>query len=195
MSLEMEGREAEKNSGIISDLVKLGTTDAANDSNSESDSDSDSDSDSSSSDGDEEELIAQKLTDQLLEDIRRAREMPVPTLPQNTPKEDAALATMKTILAFAAEDPLVRSTLSSATIPGVADENMLSILNKFIDENRINKSMAGSLTQVVLALAKSEVLFPPLPSTKSAKRKRADNGSAQKNKAKRPAKSGAKGRQ
>ena len=107
-------------------------------------------------DDSDEDMLAQKLNEQLLEDIRRAREAaataPAP-LP-NTPKEDAALTTMKTVLALAEADPAVQSILASTLIPGAPNENVLTALSKFVSEGRISQQMAGPLSQVLVALAK-----------------------------------------
>lgn len=163
-----------------------------------SDSDSGSDSSSSSSEDDsDEDIIAQKLNEQLLEDIRRAREAAAPTVSPlpNTPKENAALETMKKILALVAADPLAQATLSSTIIPGTSDMNVFDTLRKIVSEGRLCQQTTGQLSQALVSLAKSVILFPPLPVAKKAasKRKRDDKDAALRGRAKRGAKSGGKG--
>ena len=136
----------------------------------DSDEDEEDDNDESEEDEDDND-IERKLNEQLLEDIRRARAQ---TAAQRSPKEEAALATIKTVLAFAASDVLVRETLASAPVPGHPDSNVLAMLNKIMEEGHVSAQVAGPLSYVLVKLAKSEVLFSPLPPlpSQTLKRKR-----------------------
>lgn len=168
----------------------------------EQESHSDSDSDSGSSDDSNDDEIALKLNEQLLEDIRRAREAAISASEQdsrpNTAKEEAALATMKTVLALVEADTHAQSTLSSTFIPETSEGNVLDIISKCVSDGRISRQVAGPLSQVLVALAKSDVLFLPLPTVKAtaSKRKRDDKDATPKPKAKakKTAKSGGKSR-
>ncbi|KAH8112669.1 hypothetical protein DFH11DRAFT_470252 [Phellopilus nigrolimitatus] len=95
-----------------------------------------------------------------------------PTIRRKTRKEEAAFATMKTVLAYAASDPLVHSTLSGTAAPGFVDSNMLDVLSKIMTEGRITKQAAGPLSQVLVKLAQSELLFSPLPTLPMSLHKR-----------------------
>ncbi|KAL5504387.1 hypothetical protein ACEPAH_8461 [Sanghuangporus vaninii] len=130
---------------------------------------------SSEFDSDEDEELTRKLNEQLLEDIRRAREAAAPStspLTHRPPKEEAALATVKTVLSFATSDFVVRSTLASTEVPGYS--NVLQMLNNIAEEGRISPHLAGTLSHVLVKLAKSEELFSPLPPVpqETLKRKR-----------------------
>lgn len=183
MSTTLLGEERPQPQDItVHDADGEGETDPGEDSNNSSDSsDSDSDDSDSDSEDEDEEVIARKLNEQLWEDIRRARADTVPPPPpaayQRSPKEEAAFVTMKKVLAFAASDPLVHSTLSDTSIPGHAGLNVLEMLKKILDEGRITPQSAGPLSHVLVRLAKSEVLFSPLPvlSPQTLKRKRDEN--------------------
>ncbi|KAL5525527.1 hypothetical protein ACEPAG_6863 [Sanghuangporus baumii] len=133
------------------------------------------DEESSEFDEDEDEELTRKLNEQLLEDIRRAREAAAPPkspITSRSPKEEAALATVKTVLSFATSDSVVRSTLASTEVPGYS--NVLEMLNNIAQEGRISPHLAGTLSHVLVKLAKSEELFSPLPSVpqETLKRKR-----------------------
>lgn len=149
---------------------------------------------------DDAEAIARRLGDQLWADIQRARaggvtssttdqspESPTDehptsirafvsspnTIPKSA-KEVAALVTMRTVLAHAATDPLVHSTLMSTPVPGFENTNVLAMLSGIAQSGTISKEVAGPLSQVIVRLAKSEILFSPLPTlpTSALKRKR-----------------------
>lgn len=172
----------------------------------EEENDSEDSEDSEEDDDEEEEEdpeeIARRLGDQLWADIQRARagnavettanagpatQQPTATstAPNVTPakpsidpkKQEAALTTMKVILAHAETDSLVLSTLKSTKVPGYDDSNVYDTLKGIVTSGSITKHAAGSLSQVLVRLAKSEVLFPPLPALPSSllKRKREVN--------------------
>lgn len=74
----------------------------------------------------------------------------------------ASILTMKTILASAEKNSLVRSTLASSVVPGGTDHNMLDLFNQCISSQIVTKSVAKNLTEAVIHLAKSELLFASL---------------------------------
>ncbi|KAJ3012678.1 hypothetical protein NUW54_g1801 [Trametes sanguinea] len=77
-------------------------------------------------------------------------------------KQDAALLTMKAILAFASKNPVVESAMSTSQVPGAEGANLLDVFNRCISSSTISKPLARTLTEIVLSLAKSEVLFGSL---------------------------------
>ena len=83
--------------------------------------------------------------------------------PSASTKEMAALTTMKTILAYAATDPLVHTTLSTTPVPGIEHSNIFDALTHISKTGIINKNTANQLSKVLVKLAKSPILFPPLP--------------------------------
>ncbi|KAI0651285.1 hypothetical protein C8Q79DRAFT_1059657 [Trametes meyenii] len=133
----------------------------------------------------EAEEMARRLGDQLLADIAKAQaevaaatssaapvqarqqEAPKPNLPA-TPqssqrkRQEAALLTMQAILAFASKNPVVQSAMSTSQVPGDESANLFDVFNRCISASTISKPLARTLTEVVLALAKSDVLFGSL---------------------------------
>lgn len=121
--------------------------------------------------------IAQRLSAQLWADINKAQADPAPTTTgtpaqPDTPehveselhaKTQAALTTMKAILNYSDSDPLAHATLSSAAVPGHEDRNVLDTLKQFLIAGSITRDLAGPLSQILVVLAQSEVLFSPLP--------------------------------
>ncbi|EJD07088.1 uncharacterized protein FOMMEDRAFT_165704 [Fomitiporia mediterranea MF3/22] len=83
---------------------------------------------------------------------------------------------MKTVLSFAASDPVVHETFSTTEVPGHPGTNLLEMLNKIVEEGRIALQFAGPLSHALVKLAKSEVLFSPLPSLPSQTLKRKRDG-------------------
>ncbi|KAI0776818.1 hypothetical protein BD413DRAFT_468423 [Trametes elegans] len=130
--------------------------------------------------------MARRLGDQLLADIAKAQaeaaaaaaggatapqlrppqEPPAqPQSPSQNPyrrKQDAALLTMKAILAFASKNPVVESAMSASQVPGIEGASLLEVFNRCISATSITKPLARTLTEIVLSLAKSEVLFGSL---------------------------------
>lgn len=166
--------------------------------NEESSDSSDSEEEEEEDEEDPED-IARRLGDQLWADIQRARAAdntntaatttksidqaqptaaPTPSktttvrIPLDTRKQDAALATMKLVLAHADSDGLVHSTLKSTIVPGFEGSNVYDLLKRIVDSGSITKQAASSLSQILVRLAKSEVLFPPLPTLSSLMLKR-----------------------
>ncbi|RPD60769.1 hypothetical protein L227DRAFT_574934 [Lentinus tigrinus ALCF2SS1-6] len=136
----------------------------------------------------EAEAMARRLGDQLLADIAKAQAeaaaavaSPTPpqtteppgkpltppeeALPQHTPlqkKREAALLTMRGILAFASKHAIVGSTMSVSHIAGSEGGNLVDIFNRCISSSTISKPLARALTEAVLSLAKSDALFGSL---------------------------------
>ncbi|OSD03674.1 hypothetical protein PYCCODRAFT_1434068 [Trametes coccinea BRFM310] len=138
----------------------------------------------------EAEEMARRLGDQLLADIAKAQaeaaaaafaapaENSIGAPPTEThehhaqaeasqpspykKKQDAALLTMKAILAFASKNPVVQSAMSTSQVPGTEGANLLDVFNRCIAASSISKPLARTLTEIVLSLAKSEVLFGSL---------------------------------
>ncbi len=136
----------------------------------------------------EAEEMARRLGDQLLADIAKAQaeaaaasgdpSAPPPARTQDVPaqsghpepppqstyrkKQDAALLTMKAILAFASHNPVVQSAMSTSQVPGIEGANLLDVFNRCISASSISKPLARTLTEIVLTLAKSDVLFGSL---------------------------------
>ncbi|KAI0326800.1 hypothetical protein GY45DRAFT_1363675 [Cubamyces sp. BRFM 1775] len=137
----------------------------------------------------EAEEMARRLGDQLLADIAKAQAEaaaavastsgtvsaaapaptqeppPHPEVPLQSPyrkKQDAALLTMKAILAFASKNPVVQSAMSNSQVPGVEGASLLEVFNRCISASSISKPLARTLTEIVLSLAKSDVLFGSL---------------------------------
>ncbi|KAF9527340.1 hypothetical protein CPB83DRAFT_728263, partial [Crepidotus variabilis] len=76
---------------------------------------------------------------------------------QNGKKVEAALSTMKAILALVEKDPQARAALLSITIPN--GPTILDILHQCATSGHIQRGISGPLSQVVVSLAKSEALF------------------------------------
>jgi hypothetical protein len=131
----------------------------------------------------EAEEIARRLRDQLWADINaaRANANAAPTtipaaIPQsnNVPqtssptshipskKEEAAIATMKAILAFAERDTVVRNTLASAIIPESNGNNVLDLLARSVASGTIPKAVTKPLSHLLVSLASSDALFSTL---------------------------------
>jgi hypothetical protein len=159
--------------------------------------------------GADAEEIARRLGDHLWAEISKAQAdragatsgAPTPSTPhsptrlgptmqqpptQASKKEEAAVVTMKTILAYAEKDPLARSTFASTLVPDTKEQNFLDFLNCTVASGAVSKDMAKSLSRVVVSLAGSDALFATLRHSNAAsiqldkgKRKRAqtDEGS------------------
>ncbi|KAJ6507300.1 hypothetical protein C8R47DRAFT_89460 [Mycena vitilis] len=118
-------------------------------------------------DEDEEDLEAQaqRLQEQLWADIRNVSagdtSAPPPTPPPR-PKEQAAVITVRAILATLEHDSLAQSTLAAAKIPEFGDDSLLAILRNIADSGKIPRGVALPISRFVVSLAKSEVLFGSL---------------------------------
>ncbi|KAI0798556.1 hypothetical protein BC629DRAFT_1285792 [Irpex lacteus] len=123
----------------------------------------------------EAEEIAKRLGDQLWADIAKAQaevsagvslsgHMP-PSENNNSPdevkkskKQEAALVTVRAILSFAFKDPVVRATLASHSVPNL-DSSVLDVLTQLASDAAVTKTLAKPLSEAVVSLAKSSVLF------------------------------------
>ncbi|KAG9309319.1 hypothetical protein JVU11DRAFT_10807 [Chiua virens] len=127
-------------------------------------------------DDEEAEEIARRLKEQLWADISKAQAaqatpgtQPLPprttALPEEraasgpSKKQDAALQTMKSILAITASDTLAHSILASAHVPGTNNDNVLNVLSQVVHAGSISKELARSLTPILVSLARSDTLF------------------------------------
>lgn len=126
------------------------------------------------------EEIARRLKEQLWADINKAQAAQATqsaqplaatvTAPPDEPalsgpkaalskKHDAALQTMKGILAITANDALAHSTLASAVVPGTDNDNVLNVLSRVVRTGSISKELAKALTPILVSLARSDTLF------------------------------------
>ena len=138
------------------------------------------DVDDNEDDGDidaEAEEIARRLGEELLADLTKANAIPSnlasgPNSPVETAsslpsslsagirkKEEAVIITMKAILALIENDPLARSSLSSAVLPSLNGENVLGMLERIVSSSQVSKTVAMPLSNVLVSLARSSVLF------------------------------------
>ncbi|KAH8096696.1 hypothetical protein BXZ70DRAFT_331285 [Cristinia sonorae] len=116
------------------------------------------------------------------------------TIVSKAKKQEAALATMKTIIKFAAKDAQVRATLTATVVAHGAGSNIFDILTQCISAGRISKPLAKPLSDAVVSLAKTETLFSVLRNSDAAaiqldigkrKRDQTDDGAADARNAKR----------
>lgn len=82
--------------------------------------------------------------------------------PSASRKEEAVIVTMKTILTFLETDPLAMSTLESTQLPNSNGDTVLAVLRRTVAAGIIAKDAAMSLSQTLVLLARSEVLFGTL---------------------------------
>jgi hypothetical protein len=129
------------------------------------------------------EEIARRLGAQLWESISKAQAegatlQAAPTKPP-TKREEAALATMRNVLAFVDRDPLARSTLASTPVLECEGRTLLDVLMGSVAAGRISKAVARPLSTLMLNLSQSEILFASLEQMPvqqdKAKRKRSDS--------------------
>lgn len=89
-----------------------------------------------------------------------------PSMPATTAapsrKADAIILTMRAILKFVENDPLAHSALASTAIPNSNGSNVLDTLNQAVASGSVPKAIALSLSQILVTLARSEVLFGTL---------------------------------
>jgi len=77
-------------------------------------------------------------------------------------KEEAAIATMKAILAFTEKDTMVHNTLASAIIPESNGNNVLDLLTRSVASGTVPKAVAKPLSHLLVSLASSDALFSTL---------------------------------
>ncbi|EKM54718.1 uncharacterized protein PHACADRAFT_258735 [Phanerochaete carnosa HHB-10118-sp] len=92
-----------------------------------------------------------------------------PSPPPQVKKQEAALVTVRTILSFAYKDPVVRASLA-AQVVSFSSENtsVLDVLTRCATSGTIAKELARPLSDAVVALAKSEVLFSSMRNSDAA---------------------------
>lgn len=73
-------------------------------------------------------------------------------------KQEAALVTVRAILSFAFKDPVVRATLASHSVPNL-NSSVLDVLTQLASDGAVTKTLAKPLSEAVVSLAKSSVLF------------------------------------
>lgn len=86
-------------------------------------------------------------------------------------KQAAVLETMRTILSLASKDEIVKDTLHSSIVSqglSAPPSNVLDILNICVGSNSIPKGAARPLSEVVVSLAKSAILFSSLRNSDAA---------------------------
>lgn len=151
-------------------------------------------------DEEEAEEIARRLKEQLWADISKAQAAqatpsarPLAATVTAPPaghaatvtlsrKHDAALQTMKGILAITVNDALAHYTLASTVVPGTNNDNVLNVLNEVVRTGSISKKLAKALAPVLVSLARSDTLFAtmrhsnaPAIQLDKGKRKRDEN--------------------
>ncbi|KAF9472436.1 hypothetical protein BDN70DRAFT_478252 [Pholiota conissans] len=75
-------------------------------------------------------------------------------------KEEVIISTMKAILVLLDGDPLAKSTLDSTNVPN--GPSVLNVLQRCNAEGTIIKGIAGPLSQIIVSLARSDILFANL---------------------------------
>ena len=85
---------------------------------------------------------------------------------QNKKKEEAVVATMTSILTLVEKDPQAKALLLSTTVSD--GPNVLELLYQCTATRHIAKSVAGPLSQIIVSLAKSEILFGNLRQSNAA---------------------------
>ncbi|KAG5637517.1 hypothetical protein H0H81_004268 [Sphagnurus paluster] len=111
----------------------------------------------------EAEEIARRLGEELWADISKATGVSSATLSvssntlPSSRKGEAAIITMKAILAVVENDPSARFALASAIIPNSNGENVLDTLRRHVASGQISKVVAGSLSPVLVSLARSDI--------------------------------------
>lgn len=97
--------------------------------------------------------------------------VPATTAPNAAPqdrKQEAALTTVKTILSYAFKDPVVRATLNNYIVTDSENRSVLDVLTQCASNNNIAKGVAKPLSDAVVALAKSDVLFSAMRNSDAA---------------------------
>jgi Zinc finger, C2H2 type len=134
--------------------------------NYQEDSEEDYDEDGDDDIDAEAQEMARRLGQELWADISRTTPVQptsgLTTVGSATQKSDAAIRTMKSILAFVENDSLAHATLSSSLVPTSDGGNVLDALKQAVTSGIIQKSIAMPLSQVIVSLARSEILFGAL---------------------------------
>ncbi|KAF8070444.1 hypothetical protein FPV67DRAFT_1413708 [Lyophyllum atratum] len=112
----------------------------------------------------------------------------VTSSPISSRKGEAAIITMKAILAVVENDAPARSALASAIIPNSNGDNVLETLKRLVASGSVFKATALALSPVLVSLARSDVLFGNLRHSNASsiqldkgkrKREEADEGISQ----------------
>ena len=82
---------------------------------------------------------------------------PAVSLPHQPRKEEAIIATMQGILALVESDPAAKAALASTNLPN--GTSVLALLLECSARGSIAQGIAGPLSQVIVALARSNALF------------------------------------
>ncbi|KAF5343996.1 hypothetical protein D9758_012885 [Tetrapyrgos nigripes] len=132
----------------------------------------DDDDDDDDDDGDiaaEAEEMARRLGEQLegLSNVLPVEQPvgPPPAPPYALPpskKQEAAIITIKAILALLDKDPAAHATLGSTIVSGAAVGSVLDALRVSMTSGSVPKELCGPLSQSLVALARSEALFGDL---------------------------------
>ncbi|KAF7797573.1 hypothetical protein EIP86_008773 [Pleurotus ostreatoroseus] len=91
-----------------------------------------------------------------------------PEMPPQNRKQEAAMMTVRTILSFAFKDPVVRATLNTYIVHNSENRSVLDVLTQCASSNTIEKGLAKPLSDAVVALAKSDVLFSSMRNSDAA---------------------------
>ncbi|KAJ6594492.1 hypothetical protein B0H19DRAFT_1095770 [Mycena capillaripes] len=108
--------------------------------------------------------VTRRLEEQLWADIGKAKADEVPAPPQipPNPKEQAAVLTVRAILASLEHDSLAQSALATSKVPEFAGDSLLGILRNIADSGKIPRGVALPISRFLVSLAKSEILFGSL---------------------------------
>jgi hypothetical protein len=87
---------------------------------------------------------------------------PPPAEAPPNPKEQAAVATVRAILASLEYDSLAQSTLTASKVPEFSGDSLLDILRNIAGSGKIPRGVALPISRFLVSLAKSEVLFGSL---------------------------------
>ncbi|GLB37400.1 putative zinc finger [Lyophyllum shimeji] len=85
--------------------------------------------------------------------------VPTTAIPAPSRKGEAAIITMKAILAVVENDLPARSALASTIVPESNGENVLETLRRLVALGDVPKSTAVALSPVLVSLARSDILF------------------------------------
>ena len=108
---------------------------------------------------------SENLLQDTLTKVPGSHELPVNSQAR---KQEAALVTVRTILSFAYKDPVVRATLATQVLKTGENTSVLDILTRCATSNSIAKELAKPLSDAVVSLAKSEVLFSSMRNSDAA---------------------------
>ncbi|KAF7357865.1 Transcriptional regulator prz1 [Mycena venus] len=105
---------------------------------------------------------ARRAIEEQLFSSEKAAPAPVPAQKPPNPKEQAAVATVRAILASLERDSLAQSTLAASKVPEFSGDGLLDILRNIAGSGKIPRGVALPISRFLVTLAKSEVLFGSL---------------------------------